>query len=76
MREIRTYGATSGDWKRSYGVGLRHRHRRKRPLPTVEATAPVVDSTKRRRYRTQSLQCGSGRLGARICREHVQQTVC
>ena len=62
MREIRTYGATSGDWKRSYGVGLRHRHRRKRPLPTVEATEPVVDSTfgERQNFpsgRTGPLQC-------------------
>jgi len=29
MREICTSGLTSGDWKRSVGLGMRHRHRAK-----------------------------------------------
>ena len=37
MREICTSGLTSGDWKRSVRLGMRHRHRAqaagKRQLP-------------------------------------------
>jgi len=46
MREIRTYGATSGDWKRSYDEWIEapaspeNGH-----SPLSAATAPVIDST-------------------------------
>jgi hypothetical protein len=47
MREIRTYGATSGDWKRSYDEWIEapaspeNGH-----SPLSAATAPVIDSTR------------------------------
>jgi len=49
MREIRTYGATSGDWKRSYDEWIEapaspeNGH-----SPLSAATAPVIDSTHNR----------------------------
>jgi hypothetical protein len=52
MREIRTYGATSGDWKRNYDLWTEAPARP--PLSTVVETAPVVDSTLIRCYFPES----------------------
>src|SRR5262249_2126289 len=69
MREICTSGATSGDWKRSSDGWTEAPATAGQPLlPTVSATAPVVDSTcavKGAVSQSEIVPPGKGPLGRR-----------
>ena len=56
MRENRTSGSESGDWKRDRGAGLRPEAKATETPPDPIVNAPVLDSTEERRRATKALR--------------------
>ena len=68
MRENRTSGSESGDWKRDRGAGLRPEAKATETPPDPIVNAPVLDSTEERRRATTGSEevregCAEGREG-------------